>query len=193
MRITLLLLLLLLARPALALAPCPTSCHLSQGTPVFLSDTGTTLITRCDRTTKAGKLVDLTCVTERIDREGKVIETLPTPLSVDGDSQFEKTYLDGHTIVEFSWQSRWTALGKPYVLNALFTHQKLELSLAKTKLTCKVPNQPAVVRDFGCTPHEIHVFALTDGAHPPHKTIAIAVCQPTAVSTHEVVVTCDGG
>ena len=191
MRITLAL--LLLARPVLALAPCPTSCHLRQGTPVFLSDTNTILITRCDRTMNAGKLVDLTCVTERIDREGKVIETLPPPRSMYGDSEFEKTYLDGHPLIEFDWQSPWIALGKPYVLDALFTHQKLELSLAKTKLTCKIPNQPPVVHDFGCTPHEIHVFALTGGDHPPHKTIAIAVCQPTPATTHEVVVACDGG
>jgi hypothetical protein len=179
---------------ALALAPCPETCHLAQGQPLLLVDTDTLLVTRCNRdTSQAG--VESNCVTEQLALDGTVRRQLPrVPRVIDSDEDFKQRYLDGHTLVELSWQDPWRTHKKPYVLSELFTHQQLKLSLTKSTLTCTAPGLPTVTRDFGCVPSEVHVFATASYDKPPRRpVVVVGVCQSNPHTTYEVVVVCTAG
>ena len=159
--------------------------------PILLVEKDELLTTRCDQTTSKQTGLDIKCVTERLSLDGNVIETLPHPPNViGGDNDFEATYFKDVTTAELGWQPAWTKLSKPYELDELFTHSTLTLSLAKNALTCKTPGAPAVVRDFGCRPKEVHVFAPTTDQAPQRPVVIVAECAPDAHTTHEVVVAC---
>lgn len=180
------------AGPSLALAPCPPSCHLGQGQPIYLADAENLLVRRCDQTQPDKKAKpNRRCSTERLDLEGKVLATLQVPRVMGGDAEFTRQYLDGHTLVQLNWQEAWSKLDKPYALNTLFSGQQLTLTLVGGKLTCAAPAQPAVVRDFGCVPSEVQVFASSSIDKPPRRpVVVVGVCRPDAQTMREVVVTC---
>jgi hypothetical protein len=77
------------------------------------------------------------------------------------------------------------------VLDELFTHQQLTLSLAKSVLTCAAPGRPTSTRDFGCVPSEVHVFATGSSDKTPRRpVVVVGVCRTSAHGEHEVVVAC---
>lgn len=174
--------------PALALAPCPESCHIRQGQPLLLADAGMLLMTRCDRVAGKGD----TCVTERINLEGRVLGQLPRlPRGVGIDSDFTRTYLDGHKLVQLAWQDAWKTLSKPYSLSAVSTDQQLTLSLAKSTLACMAPGRATVFRDFGCIPRDVHVFAtMGEEVLARRPVVVVGVCQPNPHIKREIVVVC---
>ena len=160
---------------AWALAPCPPSCHLGQGQPIYLADSNVLLVTRCERT--GGQSRDQAQVHhEAVERS---------------DGEFTRNYLEGHTLIELGWQEPWSRLDRPYTLNSLFTRQQLTLSLTGSTLSCAAPGIPKVKREFGCAPFEIHVFATMSHDKPPRRPVVIAgLCRTDSQTTREALVTC---
>ena len=97
----------LVATTAVALAPCPRSCHLGQGTPILLVETDQLLTTRCDKATSKQGVLSSNCVTERLSLDGTLLETFPHPPTiVGGDREFEAKYFQGVTTAELGWRGR---------------------------------------------------------------------------------------
>ncbi len=184
---------LALASPAIAVAPCPDSCHLGQGQPLLLADIGALLVTHCDMTWAADhkSVTTYACTTEQLDRNGAVIKTLPrAPSGVGSDAEFTKAHLDGHAVVRLEPQVA------PFAEHAwsfaLHDGQRATLSLAKSTLTCATPGRPDVTRDVGCVPASVLILATSGSSKPPFRpVVALATCKPDAVTEHEVVVTCE--
>jgi len=182
------------ASSALAVAPCPESCHFGQGQPLYLTDLDNLLVKRCDQPTGASEGV-YECRAERLDIDGKLLEALPiVPMGNGAHGAFERSYLNGHTLVELNWQDAWPKLDQPYVLNTPFRNQELTLSLDGKTLSCAAPGQQPVKRDFGCVPREVHVFASRSHKQLPRRPVVIiGVCQTGAQTRHEVAVVCSAG
>lgn len=181
---------LLAAGAARALQPCPASCHLGQGQPLFLVDADAVLITRCNRE-KSGAGSRSTCVTEQLTLDGKPTRQLPQPRSTGPDEAFTREHLDGHRLVQLAWQEPWPVLTAPYSLSEPVSHQRLGLTLDKSQLRCAAPGLPVVTRDFGCVPKAVHVFAITGIDKPPRRpVIVVGVCRTATGGEREVVVAC---
>jgi len=184
---------LALATPAIAVAPCPDSCHLGQGQSLLLADTGALFVTHCDTTwaTDHKSVTKYACTTEQLDRRGAVVKTLPrAPSGIGSDAEFTKAQLDGHVVVRLGPQA--TPFEQRAWSFALDEGQHATVKLASSTLTCAAPGRPDVTRDFGCVPASVVIMATFGSSKPPFRpVVAVATCKPDAVTEHEVVVTCE--
>jgi hypothetical protein len=179
------------AQPAGATAPCFDVCHLQQGQPLLLADTGSLWLRRC-ATAKAG--ASEVCVLERVDASGGVLEQVPLEKSYDDDA-FEAAHLDGHTVVRLGHQTAWTDLTRPYKI-APYQAPSSILRFDRDTLVCGPPatKAPAIRRPLGCTPRSVYVFAAgvaRDGkAEDPTGLVAVVATCASGRGTREAIAIC---
>lgn len=169
-----------------AYMPCPYTCRLGLGQPLFLSDSGALLINRCDRP------ADRLCVVERRDLDGKVLGKLPrVPSRTGRDKDFNEEFLKDHTVQLLEEIGAWDNVSRPFALDKKKTQQVLQLSLARSVLTCTVPGRPTVTRDFGCVPNAISIFGIPASAESTqHPIVAFADCKADG---YQAAVVCQAG
>jgi hypothetical protein len=179
----------------LAVSPVPETSILWQGTPILLLNESALLMCRCDSATgKDG--VDRSCVTERLDMVGAVLERLPTPHGISETVElapvFQKTYLEDRPRMPVNAEFFWRNLQKTLPVEG----RRLTLRIAKSVLTCSEPGLPIERRDLGCSPTEVAVYETNDSAffhqnHDPlHPVVVVGTCHPDALTTHQVVAVC---
>jgi hypothetical protein len=171
---------LAVALPAGAVAPCPDTCHFSQGQPLLLADVKQLWVRPCDTPTGGTE----TCVAQRLDRSGKVLAVAPVPTLFDGE--FPRRELEGHTVVGLHWQSPWADLTRPYAIQ--LAGQTVQLSIEKDTLVCTAPGSPVTRRPLGCAPKSARPFA--GFPKDPGVMVLMATCAIPS-GEHEVVATCD--
>lgn len=166
---------LAVAPAAEATAPCFPVCRLSQGTPLLLADANELWVRRCVATSPAKQ----TCVLQRIDLDGRVLQEVPLAGRYDA-REFERAHLDGHTVVGFGHQAWWTDLRKPYRLEP-YKRPPMTLKLEGSSLVCTADGaraRPTRV-PLGCAPREVHVYAGGIGRdnlpEDPTATVAVMV------------------
>jgi hypothetical protein len=178
-------------RPAGALKPCFDVCHLGQGQPLLLADADELWVRRCV-TPKPGALE--TCVLERVDVNGGVLERVLLAQSYDEEA-FQDAHLRGHTIVRLDFQTAWTDLTKPYKL-APYGARGSKLGLDRDALVCAPAGAmaPVIRRPLGCAPRGVYVFAAGVGRsgkpEDPAGTVAVVATCAAGSGTHEVVAIC---
>ena len=171
---------LTVAAPAAAVAPCHDVCHLSQGQPLFLVETGQIWARRCDAQRGA-----LTCVVQRLDANGNVLAQRPAPGLQD--MEFTQAELKGKTIKRLDWQMVWPDLGRP--LDLASHNRKGNLTLEGSTLACRAEGAATVFRrPLGCAPTAVVVYTA-ELAAGPDAVVAVATCGVPG-DEHESVVVC---